>query len=60
MASGYVVEHLNHLGIVAEVCREIGVADWLDAHDPGNRQQVNAGTVRSCPQLAISGECRWS
>ena len=28
------VEHLNHLGIVAEVCREIGVADWLDAQDP--------------------------
>jgi hypothetical protein len=23
-----VVEHLNHLGIVAEVCREIGVAEW--------------------------------
>jgi hypothetical protein len=30
MASRFVVEHLNHLGIVAEVCREIGVADWLD------------------------------
>jgi len=24
-----VVEHLNHLGIVTEVCREIGVAEWL-------------------------------
>jgi hypothetical protein len=30
MGSRFVVEHLNHLGIVAEVCREIGVADWLD------------------------------
>jgi hypothetical protein len=27
MVSRYVVEHLNHLGIVAQVCREIGVAD---------------------------------
>src|SRR5262249_4456672 len=26
MAYEVVVEHLNHLGIVAEVCREIGVA----------------------------------
>ena len=34
MAARYVVEHLNHLGIVAEVCREIGVAAWLDGHDP--------------------------
>jgi transposase len=27
MVTRFVVEHLNHLGIVAEVCREIGVAD---------------------------------
>jgi transposase len=39
------VEHLNHLGIVAEVCREIGVADWLDAQDPTSRQQVSVGTA---------------
>ena len=45
MASRYVVEHLNHLGIVAEVCREIGVAEWLDQQDPGNRQQVSVGTA---------------
>ena len=45
MASRYVVEHLNHLGIVAEVCREIGVADWLDQQEPGNRQQVSVGTA---------------
>jgi hypothetical protein len=39
MGSRFVVEHLNHLGIVAEVGREIGVAEWLDQHDPptGNR-----------------------
>jgi transposase len=38
-------EHLNHLGIVAEVCREIGVAEWLDIHDPTSRQQVSVGTA---------------
>jgi transposase len=45
MASRYVVEHLKHLGIVAEVCREIGVADWLDEQEPGNRPQVSVGTA---------------
>jgi transposase len=45
MGSPYVVEHLHHLGIVAEVCREIGVAEWLDHQDPGNRQQVSVGTA---------------
>src|SRR5215470_9198968 len=45
MATRYVVEHFNHLGIVAEVCREIGVADWLDAQDPDNRQYVSVGTA---------------
>jgi transposase len=40
-----VVEHLNHLGIVAEVCREIGVAEWLDAQAPQSRQQVSVGTA---------------
>ena len=29
MASAYIVEYLNHLGIIAEVCREIGAAIWL-------------------------------
>jgi hypothetical protein len=38
-----VVEHLNHLGIVAEVCREIGVAEWLSAQDPTSRQRVSVG-----------------
>ncbi len=45
MASRYVVEHLNHLGIVAEVCREIGVAAWLDEHERGHRQHVSVGTA---------------
>ena len=51
MASRYVVEHLNHLGIVAEVCREIGVAAWLDERDPC------AGYVRRVTHVASTGEC---
>jgi transposase len=45
MGARYVVEHLNHLAIVAEVCREIEVAAWLDQQDPGSRQQVSVGTA---------------
>lgn len=45
MGTRFVVEHLNHLGIVAEVCREIGMAEWLDQQEPGNRQQVSIGTA---------------
>jgi transposase len=41
----YVNERLDHLGIVAGVCQEIGLAAWLDAQDPGNRQQVSVGTA---------------
>jgi transposase len=45
MAFEVVVEHLNHLGIVAQVCQEIGVAEWLDAQDPTSRQRVSVGTA---------------
>jgi DNA-binding transcriptional LysR family regulator len=41
----YVNERLDHLGIVAGVCQEIGLAAWLDAQDPTNRQQVSIGTA---------------
>jgi len=41
----YVNERLDHLGIVAGVCQEIGLAAWLDAQDPTNRQQVSVGTA---------------
>ena len=44
-AESYVNERLDHLGIVAGVCREIGLAVWLDEQDPTNRQQVS---VRNC------------
>src|SRR5947209_18098823 len=38
-------ERLDHLKIVAGVCQEIGLAAWLDAQDPSNRQQVSVGTA---------------
>ncbi len=41
----YINERLDHLGIVAGACQEIGLAAWLDAQDPGNRQQVSVGTA---------------
>ena len=30
----YINERLDHLGIVAGVCQEIGLAAWLDAQEP--------------------------
>ncbi len=41
----YINERLDHLGIVAGVCQEIGLAAWLDAQDPTNRQQMSVGTA---------------
>jgi transposase len=41
----YVNERLDHLGIVAGVCQEIGLAGWLDAQAPDKRQQVSVGTA---------------
>src|SRR6266699_1753885 len=41
----FVNERLDHLGIVAGVCQEIGLAAWLDAQEPGYRQRVSVGTA---------------
>ena len=41
----YVNERLDHLGIVAGVCQEIGLAEWLDTQEPDSRQQVSVGTA---------------
>jgi len=38
-------ERLDHLGIVAGVCQERGLAGWLDAQEPESRQQVSVGTA---------------
>ena len=42
---GYVAERLDHLGIVAGVCREIGLAQWLDAQDEQSHERVGVGTA---------------
>ena len=38
-------ERLDHLGIVAGVCQEIGLAAYLDAEAGPTEQQVRAGTA---------------
>ena len=39
----YVNERLDHLGIVAGVCQEIGQAAWLDAQEPEKRKPGECG-----------------
>jgi transposase len=39
------VERLDHLGIVAGICREIGLAEYLDALVGPSQQQVSVGTA---------------
>lgn len=41
----YQTERLDHLGIVAGVCREAGIAAWLDAQAGANRRDVSIGTA---------------
>src|SRR5437667_1739952 len=55
----YVNERLDHLGIVAGVCQEMGLAAWLDAQDPGNRQQVSVGTATVAMILNGLGFSNW-
>ncbi len=43
--SAYVAERLDHLGIVAGVCREIGLAQWLDTQDERSHERVSVGTA---------------
>jgi hypothetical protein len=40
-----VAERLDHLGIVAGVCREIGLAAWLDGQDDHSHERVGVGTA---------------
>jgi hypothetical protein len=56
MASQYVAENRSHLGIVAEVCRDIGVAGRLDQPEPRRRQQVSVGTATGA--LVLTGGCQ--
>lgn len=64
MALEVVVEHLNHVGIVAEVYREIGAAECLDAQDNDPVCWSGALVVRSAlarlhadtTSFAVSGD----
>jgi Domain of unknown function (DUF4277) len=42
---GDVAERLDHLGIVAGICWEIGLAEWLDAQDEQRHERVSVGTA---------------
>jgi transposase len=44
-AEDYRNERLDHLGIVAGVCKEIGLAQWLDALAPQQQRVVSYGTA---------------
>ena len=44
-AATYVQERLDHLGIVAGVCQEIGLAGYLDALDTSYHARVSVGTA---------------
>ena len=39
----YQIERLDHLGIVAGVCQEAGIAEWLDKQAGENRRSVSVG-----------------
>ena len=41
----YQTERLDHLGIVAGVCREVGIAQWLDERAGDQRRSVSMGTA---------------
>jgi transposase len=41
----YQTERLDHLGIVAGVCREAGIAAWLDTQAGESRRGVSVGTA---------------
>jgi hypothetical protein len=43
--AGMRVERLDHLGIVAGVCQEIGLAAYLDTLAGPSQQQVSVGTA---------------
>ena len=42
---GVRVERLDHLGIVAGICREIGLAEYVDTLAGPSQQQVSVGTA---------------
>lgn len=47
----YATERLDHLGIVAGVCREMGLAAYPDEQAAGCQQQVSIGTATTAKVL---------
>src|SRR6476646_3379719 len=41
----YQTERLDHLGIVAGICRDVGIAEWLDAQAGASHRSVSIGTT---------------
>lgn len=41
----YQIERLDHLGIVAGVCREAGIAAWIDKQVGESQRLVSVGTA---------------
>ena len=41
----YQIERLDHLGIVAGVCGEVGIAVWLDKQVGESRRDLSVGTA---------------
>ena len=39
------IERLDHLGIVAGICKEAGIAEWLDKIAGESRRSVSVGTA---------------
>lgn len=61
----YSTERLDHLGIVAGVCREIGLAEWLDEQAGESERKVSVGTATVAMVLnglgfSNRGVCTWS
>jgi transposase len=44
-APGIEIARLDHLGIVAGLCRELGLAEYLDARDTQTHERVSVGTA---------------
>src|SRR5262249_52699479 len=61
---GVRVERLDHVGIVAGICREIGLAEYLDALAGPSQQQVSVGTATVAMILngwgSATADCIWA
>jgi len=55
----YQTQRLDHLGIVAGVCKEAGIAEWLDKVAGENRRSVSVGTATVAMILNGLGLSNW-